>query len=29
MEQVQKLTDEYITKIDQLLKVKEHEVMEV
>ena len=29
MEHVQKLTDEYITKIDQLLKVKEHEVMEV
>jgi ribosome recycling factor len=29
MEQVQKLTDEYITKIDQLLKAKEHEVMEV
>ncbi|HET9441569.1 MAG TPA: ribosome recycling factor [Longimicrobiales bacterium] len=29
MEQVQKLTDEYITKIDQLLKGKEQEVMEV
>jgi ribosome recycling factor len=29
MEQVQKLTDEYITRIDQLLKAKEHEVMEV
>jgi ribosome recycling factor len=29
MEQVQKLTDEYITKIDQLLKAKEQEVMEV
>lgn len=29
MEQVQKLTDEYIDKIDQLLKSKEHEVMEV
>jgi len=29
MEQVQKLTDEYITKIDQLLKHKEQEVMEV
>jgi ribosome recycling factor len=29
MEQVQKLTDEYISKIDQLLKVKEQEVMEV
>lgn len=28
-EQVQKLTDEYIAKIDQLLKAKEHEVMEV
>jgi ribosome recycling factor len=29
MEQVQKLTDEYIAKIDQLLKAKEQEVMEV
>ena len=29
MEQVQKLTDEYIAKIDQLLKGKEQEVMEV
>ena len=29
MEQVQKLTDEYIAKIDQLLKHKEQEVMEV
>lgn len=29
MEQVQKLTDEYIAKIDQLLKSKEQEVMEV
>lgn len=29
MEQVQKLTDEYIAKVDQLLKSKEHEVMEV
>ncbi len=29
MEQVQKLTDEYIVKIDQLLKGKEQEVMEV
>ncbi|HEY0809544.1 MAG TPA: ribosome recycling factor [Longimicrobiales bacterium] len=29
MEQVQKLTDEYITKIDHLLKGKEQEVMEV
>jgi ribosome recycling factor len=29
MEQVQKLTDEYISKIDQLLKAKEQEVMEV
>lgn len=29
MDQVQKLTDEYIAKIDQLLKAKEHEVMEV
>jgi ribosome recycling factor len=29
MEQVQKLTDEYISKIDQLLKSKEQEVMEV
>lgn len=29
MEQVQKLTDEYIAKVDQLLKGKEHEVMEV
>jgi ribosome recycling factor len=28
-EQVQKLTDEFIGKIDQLLKTKEHEVMEV
>jgi len=28
-DQVQKLTDEYIAKIDQLLKTKEHEVMEV
>ena len=28
-EQVQKLTDDYISKIDQLLKAKEHEVMEV
>ncbi|MGQ0814337.1 MAG: ribosome recycling factor [Gemmatimonadota bacterium] len=28
-DQVQKLTDEYIAKIDQLLKSKEHEVMEV
>ena len=28
-DQVQKLTDEYIGKIDQLLKAKEHEVMEV
>lgn len=28
-DQVQKLTDEYISKIDQLLKSKEHEVMEV
>jgi ribosome recycling factor len=28
-DQVQKLTDEYIAKIDQLLKAKEHEVMEV
>jgi ribosome recycling factor len=29
MDQVQKLTDEYIAKIDQLLKGKEQEVMEV
>jgi ribosome recycling factor len=29
MEQVQKLTDEYIAKIDQLLKGKEQEVMEI
>jgi ribosome recycling factor len=29
MDQVQKLTDEYIGKIDQLLKAKEQEVMEV
>jgi ribosome recycling factor len=29
MELVQKLTDEYIEKIDHLLKAKEHEVMEV
>jgi len=29
MDLVQKLTDEYIGKIDQLLKSKEHEVMEV
>jgi ribosome recycling factor len=29
MEQVQKLTDEYIAKIDQLLKHKEQEVLEV
>lgn len=29
MDQVQKLTDEYIAKIDQLLKAKEQEVMEV
>jgi ribosome recycling factor len=29
MEQVQKLTDEYIAKIDQLVKAKEQEVMEV
>ena len=29
MEQVQKLTDEYIGKVDQLLKAKEQEVMEV
>lgn len=29
MEQVQKLTDEYIEKIEHLLKAKEHEVMEV
>ncbi len=29
MEMVQKLTDEYIEKIDHLLKAKEHEVMEV
>jgi ribosome recycling factor len=29
MEEVQKLTDEYIQRIDQLLKAKEHEVMEV
>jgi ribosome recycling factor len=29
MDQVQKLTDEYIAKIDQLLKSKEQEVMEV
>lgn len=29
MEQVQKLTDDYIHKIDQLLKAKEAEVMEV
>jgi ribosome recycling factor len=29
MEMVQKLTDEYIEKIDQVLKTKEHEVMEV
>jgi ribosome recycling factor len=28
-DQVQKLTDEFIAKIDQLLKTKEHEVMEV
>jgi ribosome recycling factor len=28
-DQVQKLTDEFIGKIDQLLKTKEHEVMEV
>lgn len=28
-DQVQKLTDDYIGKIDQLLKAKEHEVMEV
>lgn len=28
-DQVQKLTDEYIARIDQLLKSKEHEVMEV
>jgi ribosome recycling factor len=28
-DQVQKLTDEYIAKVDQLLKAKEHEVMEV
>lgn len=28
-DQVQKLTDDYIGKIDQLLKSKEHEVMEV
>ena len=28
-DQVQKLTDEFIGKIDQLLKAKEHEVMEV
>ena len=29
MEQVQKLTDDYIAKIDQLVKAKEQEVMEV
>jgi ribosome recycling factor len=29
MDLVQKLTDEYIEKIDQVLKTKEHEVMEV
>jgi ribosome recycling factor len=29
MDKVQKLTDEYITKIDHLLKSKEEEVMEV
>lgn len=29
MDRIQKLTDEYIAKIDQLLKVKEEEVMEV
>jgi ribosome recycling factor len=29
MEQVQKLTDEYIGKIDHMMKVKEEEVMEV
>jgi ribosome recycling factor len=29
MEEVQKLTDEYIARIDQLLKAKEEEVMEV
>lgn len=29
MDQVQKLTDEYIEKVDHLLKSKEHEVMEV
>lgn len=28
-DQVQKLTDEFIGKVDQLLKAKEHEVMEV
>ena len=28
-DQVQKITDEFIAKIDQLLKTKEHEVMEV
>lgn len=29
MDEVQKLTDEYISKVDQLLKAKEEEVMEV
>jgi ribosome recycling factor len=29
MDEIQKLTDEYIGKVDQLLKAKEEEVMEV
>jgi ribosome recycling factor len=28
-EQVQKITDRYITKTDEILSAKEHEVMEV
>jgi ribosome recycling factor len=29
MDRIQKLTDEYIGKVDQILKAKEEEVMEV
>ena len=29
MDRIQKLTDEYIAKVDQMLKAKEEEVMEV
>jgi ribosome recycling factor len=29
MDRIQKLTDEYVAKVDSLLKAKEEEVMEV